>query len=84
MDCLARSPAPMVQLVFADLAAQRISVYAQDHRGARLIAFGALEHTFDEALLKFAHGLIKQYAALHHLPDKPFQLISHVFTLPTM
>jgi hypothetical protein len=75
--------APMVQFVLADLAAQRVAMDAQNHRSARLVALCAFQNPLNEALLELAHGLIEQNAALYHLNDKPFQLISHDFTLPT-
>src|SRR5208283_6178794 len=78
---LAAAPAPMIQLVFRHLAAQGVAVNAQDFGGTRLVAIGALQDAFDEALLEFPDGLVKQDSALHHLGDKPFQLISHVNTL---
>ena len=48
---------PVVELVEADLAAQRIAVNAQQARGARLVAVGAVQHALDELLLKFIHAL---------------------------
>ena len=49
--------------------------------GAALVAVGLFQHTLDEALFKFADSLFKEDSAVHHLSDKPFQLISHVRTL---
>ena len=38
--------AVVIQLVLADLAAQRVAVYSQDFGGARLIALGAVQDPF--------------------------------------
>jgi hypothetical protein len=69
------------QLVFVDLAAERVAVNAEDLRGAGLVAVGALQDALDETLLELAHGLIEQDAPVHHLCDKPFELIFHDRTL---
>jgi hypothetical protein len=74
----------MIELVLAYLSAEGVAVNSQHNRCARLVAFRTFEHALDESLLKFADRFVKQYAAFHHLNDKPFQLISHDFTLPTV
>jgi len=56
----------MVELVFGDFAAESVAMNAENFRGAGLIAVGALEDAFDEALFEFADGLIEEDAALHH------------------
>ncbi len=53
----------------------------QHHRRPRLVTLGAFQHSLDEPFLKFPYSLIEQDSPLHHLYDKPFQLISHVCTL---
>ena len=50
----------------------------QKFGGAALVTVRAFQHAFDEALFEFSHCFIEQNSTLHHLPDKPFQLISHV------
>jgi hypothetical protein len=70
-----------IELVFTDLAAQGIAVYAKDFRRAGLIAVGAVQDALDKALFKFPYSLVKKDAALHHLIDEPFQLIFHDDTL---
>lgn len=70
-----------VELVEADLAAQRIAVHAQDPRRARLVAIGAVEHTLDELFLKFADRLLEEDTAVHHLSDEGFELIFQGRTL---
>jgi hypothetical protein len=70
-----------IELVLADLAAQGIAVNAKDSGGAGLVAVGAVQDAPDEAFLEFPDGFIKKYSALHHLIDKPFQLIFHDSTL---
>ena len=70
-----------VELVFVDFAAEGIAVNAQDDGGARLIAVGAFEDALDEFFFELADGFVEQNAALHHLCDKPFQLIFHDDTL---
>ena len=65
-----RSGAPVmavVQLIDADLTAQRITMDAQQARGARLVSIGAIEHALDELFLKFVHGFFEQNASLDHL-----------------
>lgn len=69
------------QLVFADLAAERIAVNAQDARGARLIASRLVDGALDEAPLEFSHSFLEQNPAIHHLPYQGFQLISQVSIL---
>ena len=59
----------MIQLVFAELPAERVAMNPQQMRGARLIAIDAIQHALDEALFEFADGLVEQNAALHHLAD---------------
>ncbi len=70
-----------IELVCIDLAAQCIAMDAKKFSGLRLVAVGAVQHAFDEALLKFADGFVEQNPALHHLVDEPFQLIFHDGTL---
>jgi len=67
--------------VFVDLPAKRIAVNAENVRGTRLIAVGAIQDTLDEALLKFLDRLLKQNAPVHHLVDKPIQLVFQGCTL---
>ena len=69
------------QLVFADLAAQRIAMNSKDFCGARLVAVGAVQHALDETFFEFPDGFVEQDPALHHLVDEPFQLILHDDTL---
>jgi len=70
-----------IELVLADLAAQGIAVNAENSGGAGLVAIGTVQDALDEALLEFADGFVKKYSPLHHLIDKPFQLIFHDGTL---
>src|SRR6266849_9321769 len=70
-----------IELVLIDLAAQRIAVNAKNFSRAGLIAVCAFQNALDEALFEFADGFVKQNPALHHLTDKPFQLIFHDGTL---
>jgi len=70
-----------IELVFANLAAQGIAVDAENFSGARLIAIRAVQDALDKAFFEFPDRLVKKYAALHHLIDKPFQLIFHDDTL---
>jgi hypothetical protein len=67
---LARTPRAMavvIQFVRFDFAAQRVAVYTELLRGARLIAAHAIEHRLDKALFKFADGFVKLNAMFHHL-----------------
>jgi hypothetical protein len=70
--CLSALTAPMVQLVFRHLPAQRVAVNPQQFRGTRLVPVGAFQDALDEALFEFTHGFIKQDAAFHHLYYKAF------------
>src|SRR5579863_247559 len=69
------------ELVLVDFAAQRVAVYAENLRGTRLVAVGAVQDALDETLLKFSDGLVEQNAPVHHLNDKPLELIFHDRTL---
>jgi hypothetical protein len=69
------------ELVFVDFAAQRVAMNAEDLGGAGLVAVGAIQDTLDETLLEFAYGFIEQDAPVHHLNDKPLELIFHDRTL---
>jgi hypothetical protein len=71
----------VVELVLDDLTAERVAVYAEDMRGAGLVAVGAIQNTLNEALFEFPHSFVEEDAAFHHLADKSFQLILHVGTL---
>ena len=55
----ARRVAPVIQLVFAQLPAQRVAMDPQDVRGARLVAVYTVQNALDEALLEFSYSLIK-------------------------
>src|SRR4029077_11333792 len=57
----------MIELVDPDLAAQRITMDAQQARGAGLISIRAIQHALDEFFLKFVHCFFKQNASLDHL-----------------
>ena len=74
---------PGVELVEADLAAERIPVNSQQACGVRLVAVRPVQHAFDELLFEFVDGFVEMNPALHHLPDQGFQLIFHGRTLPT-
>ncbi len=69
------------KLILANFAAQCIAVNAENLRGSRLVAVGAVQDALDETLLKFSYGLIKQNTPVHHLNDKPLELIFHDRTL---
>jgi hypothetical protein len=69
--------ADVVELVFADFAAEGIAVDAEEFGGARLIAFGAFEDAADEFLLKFGDGFFEADAAVNHGSNERFQLIFH-------
>jgi len=56
----------VVQFVQVDFAAKRIAVNTQQSRGARLIAVGAVENTFDELLFEFVHSFAKKNPSIHH------------------
>ena len=71
----------VIELVEVDLAAERIAVNAEQARGARLVAVGAVQHALDELLLKFVDRFVKQNSSLHHLAHQRFQLIFHDRTL---
>lgn len=73
----------MIELVLANLPAQRIAVNSQLLRGLRLVSFSSIQNALDEALLKFLDGLVKQDTLLDHLRDEAFQLIFHGDTLRT-
>jgi len=66
----AGAQAAIIELVLGHFAAQRVPVDAEDFRGAGLIAVGTIEDAFDEALFKFADGLIEEDAALDHLQNQ--------------
>jgi len=70
-----------IELVLTDLAAQGIAVNAENFGGAGLVAVGAVQYALDEALLEFSDGFVEKNSPLHHLIDKPFQLIFHDGTL---
>jgi hypothetical protein len=72
---------PVVELVEANLAAERVPVDPEQTRGARLVAARPVQHAFDELLLEFVDGLVELDPALHHLPDQGLQLIFHSRTL---
>lgn len=74
---------PLVELVLADFAAERIAVDAEKARGPRLVAVGAIQHALNEFLFEFVDGLIKEDSPIYHLPDQRFQLIFHDRTLRT-
>jgi hypothetical protein len=74
---------PVIELIEADLAAQRIAVNPEQARGARLVAARSIQYTLDEFLLEFVHGFVEMNSTLHHLPDQGFQLILHCRTLRT-
>ncbi len=50
---------------------------AEQTRGPRLIALGAVEHAPNKPLLKFIYSFIEQDPALHHLAHQGLELISH-------
>ena len=66
-----------VELVFFELAAERVAMNSQSARGAALVAFHVIHDAFDETALEFGERFFKQDAAFHHLPNKGFQLILH-------
>lgn len=49
----------MIQFILVDFAAQGIAVYAEQLRGARLIAVRPVEDPLDEALLELAYGFLE-------------------------
>jgi len=66
------SPPPSAsisQFIFANLAAERISVYPQNLRGAALVPMRFVQNAFDEALFEFADGFVEENSAIHHLRD---------------
>jgi hypothetical protein len=75
---LTPATAAVIEFVLGHFAAQGVAVDAEQFGGAGLIAVGALQNAFDEALFKLAHGFIEQNSAFHHLQDQTFELISHV------
>jgi len=66
-----------VELIFANLPAQRVAVNPQDFSGAGLVAVFTVQHPLDKTLLKFADRFVEQNSTLHHLINEPFQLILH-------
>lgn len=74
---------PLVKFIEADLAAERVTVNAEQASGARLVALGAVQHALNKFFLEFVHGFVKKDSAIHHLPDQIFQLIFHDRTLHT-
>jgi hypothetical protein len=63
------------ELMFFQLAAERIAVNAEDLRGAGLIAAGAIHDALDEFLLELGDCFFEQNAPIHHLGNQGFQLI---------
>jgi hypothetical protein len=72
---------PVVELVEANLAAERVPMDSEQACGARLVAARPVQHAFDELLLEFVYGFVELDPALHHLPDQGLQLIFHGRTL---
>ena len=66
-----------VELMFIQLATQRIAVNAEHLSSARLIALGVVEHALDEFFLEFRERFLKQNAAVDHLANQGFELILH-------
>ena len=54
---------------------------AEDLGGAGLVAVGAVQNALDETLLEFSHCFFEQDTPIHHLSDKPVELIFHDRTL---
>jgi hypothetical protein len=71
----------VVEMVFGDLAAQRIAVNSQDFGRATLIATGVFQNAPDEFLLELRHGFFEQNAAIDHHSDQRIQLFFHVCML---
>jgi hypothetical protein len=69
--------ADVVELVFADFAAEGVAVNAEELGGSGLVAFGAFEDAADELLFKFRDGFFEADAAVNHGSDERFQLIFH-------
>jgi hypothetical protein len=57
------------ELVFVDLAAQRVAVNAENLRGTRLVAIGAVKNALDKTLFELSYGFFEQNAPIHHLND---------------
>ena len=60
---------PVIELVQADLPAQRIPMNSKKSSGSRLIAAGAVQHPLNEFLFEFGDCFIEVDSALHHLAD---------------
>ena len=71
----------VVELVFAEFAAQGIAVDTEEFGGARLVAAGALEGAANESLFEFGDGIAKADAAVNQVANQRFQLIFHDGTL---
>jgi hypothetical protein len=61
------APVPMVQLVHADLPAQRIAMNAEQTRCPGLVSIGAIEYALYEFLFELIYSFFKQNASLDHL-----------------
>jgi len=70
-----------IELIFADLAAQRVAVNSEHFCRPALIPLRALQSALDKALFKFPDCFLEQNPSFYHLTDEPFQLIFHDSTL---
>src|SRR6266567_1940694 len=70
-----------IELIFADLAAQRVAVNSEHFCRPALISLRTLQSALDKALFKFPDCFLEQNPSFYHLTDEPFQLIFHDSTL---
>ena len=67
----------VVQLVLVHFSAERVAVYSEDFRGARLISIELFENAADELLLELRQRFFEQNAPLDHRAHQRFQLLFH-------
>lgn len=58
------------EIVFADLAAERVAMNSEYLRGAALVPICAFQGSLDELLLEFRDGFLEQNAPLDHKPHE--------------
>src|SRR5271165_6138431 len=66
-----------VEFELRDSAAESVAVHAQLARGLALVSLAVLQHGQNEFLLEFTDGFRISDAALVHLQNQSFQLVSH-------
>ena len=69
---LTETGAAVVELVLDHFSTESVTVNAEDFRGARLIAIGAVEDAPDETFLEFPDSLVEEDSAVDHLQYQTF------------